>query len=151
MTSIAILGGSGQQGRGLAQRLAHAGRHIVVGSRDPERARTAVASWHDASHVEVTDNPSAVAQATVVILTVPFDTIAALLDDVRERFAPGTLAIDVTVPVTFARGRMSMLEVPEGSATEHVRARLPDTVRLAAAFKTIPAHLLGELDQPLDC
>jgi 8-hydroxy-5-deazaflavin:NADPH oxidoreductase len=149
--TIAILGGSGQQGRGLAQRLAYAGRHIVVGSRDPERARAAVASWHDASHVEVADNAAAVAQATVVILTVPFDTIAALLDGVRERFAPGTLAIDVTVPVTFARGAMSMLDVPEGSATEHVRARLPDTVRLAAAFKTIPAHLLGELDQPLDC
>jgi 8-hydroxy-5-deazaflavin:NADPH oxidoreductase len=151
MTTIAILGGSGQQGRGLAQRLARTGRQIVVGSRDPERARAAVASWRGAENVEVADNASAVARARVVILTVPFETIAALLDDVRERFAPGALAIDVTVPVTFARGRMAMLDVPEGSATEHVRARLPDTVRLAAAFKTVPAHLLGELDQPLDC
>src|SRR6185437_13338382 len=58
---------------------------------------------------------------------------------------------DVTVPVTFAGGRMAMLPVAEGSAAEHVRARLPPHVRLAGTFKTIPARLLGEVDRPVDC
>jgi NADPH-dependent F420 reductase len=59
--------------------------------------------------------------------------------------------IDVTVPLTFTGGRPTLVDVPEGSAAEHVRARLPPHTRLAATFKTIPAHVLGELAQPLDC
>src|SRR5207245_2902937 len=59
--------------------------------------------------------------------------------------------IDVTVPVVFTGGKMTMLDVAEGSATEHIRARLPPAVRLAAAFKTVPAHLLGATADSLDC
>src|SRR5207245_4358967 len=59
--------------------------------------------------------------------------------------------IDVTFPVVFTGGKMTMLDVAEGSATEHIRARLPPAVRLAAAFKTVPAHLLGATADSLDC
>jgi 8-hydroxy-5-deazaflavin:NADPH oxidoreductase len=55
------------------------------------------------------------------------------------------------VPVTFTGGKMAMLEVPEGSATEHIRARLPGRVQLAAAFKTIPAHLLATARESFAC
>src|ERR1700730_13672716 len=61
------------------------------------------------------------------------------------------LVIDVTVPVTFDGGKMAMIDVAEGSAAEHVRARLPPAVRLAGAFKPLPAHLLGAGSEPLDC
>jgi NADPH-dependent F420 reductase len=61
------------------------------------------------------------------------------------------VVVDVTVPVTFSGGKMAMVEVAEGSASEHIRARLPDGVLLAGAFKTVPAHLLGDGDAPLDC
>jgi len=61
------------------------------------------------------------------------------------------LVIDATVPVTFEGGRMAMLEVAEGSASEHIRARLPQSVGLAGAFKTSPAHVLGDSRMPLDC
>jgi 8-hydroxy-5-deazaflavin:NADPH oxidoreductase len=152
MTLIAVLGGTGQQGRGLAQRFARAGRRVVVGSRDPDRARAAVATWPAVDPgIEVADNRAAVAQAGITILAVPFHTVAALLDEVRSDFPSGTLAIDVIVPVAFASGTMSMLDVAEGSAAEHVRARLPESVRLAGTFKTIPAHLLGDVNRPLDC
>jgi NADPH-dependent F420 reductase len=92
-----------------------------------------------------------VAGADVTILAVPFPSVDELLRELQPHFKDGALVIDVTVPVTFSGGKMAMLEVAEGSATEHVRTRLPATVRLAAAFKTVPAHLLGATADPLDC
>jgi 8-hydroxy-5-deazaflavin:NADPH oxidoreductase len=152
MASITILGGTGQQGRGLAQRFAHAGMDVRVGSRDPDKARTAVAGWAAGGPpIGVADNASAAAGADVTILAVPFATVDELLRELQPHFKDGALVIDVTVPVTFAGGKMAMLEVAEGSATEHVRARLPPAVRLAGAFKTVPAHLLGATADPLDC
>jgi NADPH-dependent F420 reductase len=151
MPSIAILGGTGQQGRGLAQRFQHAGLHVIVGSRDPDRARAAVAAWTAAAAVEVTDNAAAVARADVTLLAVPFTFVDPLLEELRPHFKGGSLVVDLIVPVTFAGGKMAMVEVAEGSAAEHVRARLPASVRLACAFKTVPAHMLGAGSQPLDC
>jgi NADPH-dependent F420 reductase len=152
--TVAILGGTGQQGRGLAQRFARAGLRVTVGSRDPARAREAVAGWTaspSAPPIQVADNAAAVAMADVTVLAVPYGTIDPLLDQLRTQFKAGSLAIDLTVPVTFAAGKMAMLEVAEGSAAEHIRARLPGEVRLACTFKTIPAHLLGAGFEPLDC
>ena len=152
MSTIAILGGTGQQGRGLAQRFARAGARVIVGSRDPDRARATVAGWEAGGQpIEVGGNADAVRQGDVSILAVPFASIDPLLDEVRGSLTEGAVVIDVTVPVTFTAGKMAMLEVEEGSASEHIRARLPAGVHLAAAFKTIPAHLLGEVNEPLDC
>jgi NADPH-dependent F420 reductase len=150
--SIAVLGGSGAQGRGLAQRFVRAGRRVIVGSRDPQRARAAVAGWADAGRaVDVATNADAVSQSRVVVVAVPFSTVAALLEDVQSHLAAGSLVVDVTVPVAFSGGTMSMIDVPEGSAAEHVRARLPPSVRVAGTFKTVPAQLVGDVERPLDC
>jgi 8-hydroxy-5-deazaflavin:NADPH oxidoreductase len=151
-SAIAVLGGSGHQGRGLAQRLTLAGERVIVGSRDPERARATVAGWSaSARAADVTTNADAVARADVTILAVPFPGVAALVVEVAEQFTTDTLVIDVTVPVSFSGGQMTMADVAEGSAAQHVRARLPSHVSLAGTFKTIPAHLLDDLDRPLDC
>jgi predicted dinucleotide-binding enzyme len=131
MTSVAILGGTGQQGRALAQRLQHAGLRVTIGSRDPGRARAAVAAWIAlAPAVEVADNAAAVAQADVTMLAVPFTFVDPLLEELRPHFKVGSLVVDLIVPVTFAGGKIAMVEVAEGSAAEHVRARLPASVRL---------------------
>lgn len=153
-STVAILGGTGQQGRGLAQRLAHAGVDVVLGSRDPVRALETVAGWTrppGAEPIDVADNAAAVARARVVVLAVPFTSVDVTLHDVQAHFADGTLVVDLTVPVTFTGGKMAIVDVPEGSAGEHVRALLPPAVRLACAFKTLPAHLLGAGLEPLDC
>jgi len=151
-SSIAVLGGTGHQGRGLAQRLVIAGERVVVGSRDPERARAALAEWPErARSVEAADNAAAVARAEIAILAVPFPSVDALLAELAGRFKPDMLVIDVTVPVTFTGGKMAIIDVAEGSAAQHVRTRLPEQVRLAGAFKTVPAQLLAEIDRPLDC
>ena len=152
MNSIAILGGTGQQGRGLAQRFAVAGMRVIVGSRDPQRAEELVAAWGDGrERIEVVDNIAAVERNTLTVLAVPFASVDALLSELHDHFRDGSTVIDVTVPVTFTAGKMTMLEVAEGSASEHIRARLPSHVHLAAAFKTIPAHLLAAAHEPLDC
>jgi NADPH-dependent F420 reductase len=150
-STIAVLGGSGHQGRGLAQRLTIAGERVIVGSRDPERARTAIAGWPAHARAEAAANRDAVARADLTILAVPFPGVAALLAETADQFTRDALVIDVTVPVTFVGGKMTMIAVAEGSAAQHVRAHLPSHVRVAGTFKTIPAHLLDDLERPLDC
>jgi 8-hydroxy-5-deazaflavin:NADPH oxidoreductase len=152
MTSIAILGGTGQQGGGLARRFAAAGVRVVVGPRDSRLVLETVSAWSAGGPpIEVADNAAAVAQADVTVLAVPFASVDVLIAEVQPHFKDRSVVIDVTVPVTFSGRAMTMVDVAEGSAAEHIRARLPAGVQLAAAFKTIPAHLLGAVGIALDC
>ncbi|HEY2908491.1 MAG TPA: NADPH-dependent F420 reductase [Vicinamibacterales bacterium] len=152
LPTVAVLGGTGQQGRGIALRLARAGHRVIVGSRDAARAATIVSEWSATKGTITADGyGGAAAVAGIAVLAVPFDAIDPLLDGLRSSLQPGALVIDVTVPIAFGAGGATMIAVAEGSATEHIKARLPDGVRLAGAFKTLPAHLLNELDRPVDC
>jgi hypothetical protein len=149
---IAVIGGTGQQGRGIAQRLVLAGHPLTLASRDPSRAQTSIADWPAAARPkEVTDYATAIRRASVTILAVPFDAVPSLLEAHQAAFPVESLVIDVTVPLNFGGGKVSMAAVAEGSAAEYIRGRLPDGVRLAATFKTVPAHLLNDVDRPLDC
>lgn len=153
-TSVAVIGGTGHEGRGIALRFAQAGLTVCVGSRDAARAADAAAelSSRIAPHsLSGTDNGSAIRQATIVILSVPFTHAADTIAAHRDAFQPGTLLLDVTVPLVFEGGKPRLVPPPEGSAAEHLRPRLPDHVQLACAFKTIPARLLEHVDEPLDC
>ena len=150
--AVAVLGGTGHQGRGLAQRLALAGLHVVVGSRDAARAAATVAEWPvPARPFTTAAYAPAIADADIVVLAVPFESVASVLEEHRAFFKPETLVVDVTVPITSAGGTLMLADVPEGSAAEHVRARLPPPVRVAATFKTVPAGLLGDGTRSLDC
>ena len=147
-----IIGGTGHEGRGVAARLASAGVRVLVGSRQLERAQeTVTALAGTALPLEAATNEQVAAGCDVVFLAVPFAGVGDLLEHLGTRWRPGALVIDLTVPLTFDRGVPGIADVPEGSATEFVRARLPAEVRLAAAFKTIPAAVLSKLDTPLDC
>jgi NADPH-dependent F420 reductase len=150
--TLAVLGGSGRQGRGIARRFAHAGFTVLVGSRDPQKAAADVATWDGAgSSIRAMSYREAIGSAGVVFLAVPFGVVADLLSAHRTAFTPQTLVVDVTVPLVFSGGPLRLAAIAEGSAAEHVKARLPPDARLAVAFKTLPARLLGDLDQPLDC
>jgi 8-hydroxy-5-deazaflavin:NADPH oxidoreductase len=147
-----IIGGTGHEGRGVAARLASAGVPVLVGSRQLERAQETVTALGGASvPLEAATNEHVASTCDVVFLAVPFTGVAELLEAFRTRFRPGALVIDLTVPLTFERGVPAIADVAEGSATEFVRARLPAEVRLAAAFKTIPASALAKIETPLDC
>lgn len=150
--TLAVLGGTGRQGRGIALRFAHAGFHVVVGSRDPERAAATIATWSVApSSISTATHRDAIARASVIFLALPFETVDALLADVRSAFAAHSLVIDVMVPIVFTGGPLRLAAIPDGSAAEYVKARVPPEVRVAVAFKTVPARLLSDVRQGLDC
>ena len=153
---IGILGGTGPEGSGLAARWAAAGEHIVIGSRDANRAaETATllrARLGSNANIEGTDNASAVARCEVVVLTVPFSGQAALLKQLKPHWKPGQILIDTTVPLAAAVGGAPSrtLSVWQGSAAQQARELVPASVAVAAAFHNVSAELLAQ-DGPVDC
>jgi NADPH-dependent F420 reductase len=153
---IAILGGTGAEGTGLANRLARAGEHIVIGSRDAQRAQETANQLREniggSVQIEGTDNASAAAQCEVALLTVPFPGQAALLKQLKSVWKPGTVVIDTTVPLAAAVGGTPtrMLGVWQGSAAEAAAELLPQSVSIAAAFHNLGAELLAG-DAAVEC
>lgn len=148
---IGIIGGTGAEGRGLAARLAAASVPALLGSRDRTRAEEAIDRINGAAWIQAATNDAIVDTCDVVFLTVPFASVGEFLAEHGPRFRDGAVVIDVTVPLKFVDGAPVFEEIAEGSATELVRSRLPDTVRVAGSLKTIPASVLLKVDMPLDC
>lgn len=149
---IAILGGTGHEGSGLALRWARAGHTITIGSRDAAKAQTAAAELnHRLGGQAVTgaENAAAAAAAEIVVLTVPYAAHAATLATVREA-AQGKIFIDVTVPLV--PPKVSRVQLPAGgSASQEAQAALGPGVRVVTAFQNISAEHLKEPDHPIDC
>lgn len=147
---VAILGGTGKEGRGLAARWSKAGRTVTIGSRDAGRARAAADEVAALSGGDVrgADNGEACRAADVVVLATPFDglegTVMANADALK-----GKLVVSAVNPLRVTDGRISVREVAEGSAAELVAARLPQS-RVATAFHNVSAVLLAKLDQDPD-
>jgi 8-hydroxy-5-deazaflavin:NADPH oxidoreductase len=150
---VGLIGGTGEEGRGLALRWARAGAQVTIGSRTIERAKATADELNALlgnGAIGYGENAPVVTGSEFVLLTVPFEHAASTLDALAKEFRPGSVLIDITVPVTFEKGAR-YVELPEGSASEHLRARLPENIPLVAAFKTEPAHLLADLNAQLDC
>jgi len=153
---IAIVGGTGPEGSGLALRWARAGESIIIGSRDAERARGAAAKIAETAgplaSVEGADNATAVKMCDVVVLTVPFAGQAELLKQLKPSFRQGTVLIDATVPLAAAVGGKPtrVLGVWQGSAAEQAAETVGKNVTVAAAFHSLSATVLNN-DQPVDC
>ena len=149
---IAILGGAGKEGGGLALRWANAGHEVIIGSRDAGRAQEAAAEINAALGRDVAsgaDNVSAAAQAELVVLAVPYSAQRATVETVRAHLA-GKILIDVTVPLV--PPKVSRVQLPEGgSAVEAIQILLGDDVRVVSAFQNISAHHLVHLDEEIDC
>ncbi|HSC28614.1 MAG TPA: NADPH-dependent F420 reductase [Vicinamibacterales bacterium] len=151
---IGIIGGTGAEGRGVAARLAAAGVAVLLGSRQIEKAQDAAGRLRavgGGGRIEAGTNDDVLGASDLIFLAVPFQNAAQLIAGQAGKFRPGTVVVDLTVPLGFSGGRPSIVELPEGSASEHLRARLPASVRLAASLKTVPAAVLGRLDEVLDC
>jgi 8-hydroxy-5-deazaflavin:NADPH oxidoreductase len=151
VSTLAFLGGTGDQGRGLARRLALSGHSILLGSRAAERAAAAAQSVTDslpdgAASVRGLTNAEAAAEAELVVVAVPYDGHAALLADVAKQLA-GKIVVDCVNPLGFDERGAFALEVPEGSAAEQAAALLPDST-VVAAFHHVSAVLL--LDPQVD-
>ncbi|MGK7233622.1 NADPH-dependent F420 reductase [Streptomyces hygroscopicus] len=139
--TVGVLGGTGDQGRGLAYRLARAGQKVIIGSRAAERAQTAARELGGAQlGVEGADNAECARRSDVVIVAVPWDGHAKTLESLREELS-GKLVIDCVNPLGFDKKGAYALKPEEGSAAEQAAALLPDS-RVTAAFHHLSAVLL---------
>ena len=142
--TVAIIGGTGDQGRGLAYRLACAGQRVLIGSRAAERADTAAkeisAMPGVTAAVEGGANPDVSAAADVVIIAVPWEGHRATVESLRAPLA-GKVVVDCVNPLGFDKQGPFALKVDEGSAVEQAAALLPDS-RVCGAFHHVSAPLL---------
>ena len=149
--TIALIGGTGPEGRGLAVRFALAGRDVVIGSRDAARGESIAAELRESlegreglGEIRGAANADAVAEAEIVVVTVPYEGHAATLADLADALA-GKIVVDAVVPVRFERGPRP-IEVEAGSATEEAAALLPDS-RVIGAFHNLSAEILLDPDR----
>ena len=153
LLTIAVLGGTGKEGKGLAYRWAKAGYKVLIGSRTPEKAVTAASEIMEkleaASSLVGASNLEVAQLADIVVLTVPYAAHRETLESVKDALK-GKLLIDVTVPIV--PGKMTKVQMPPaGSAAQEAKAILGDDVQVAAAFQNIShEHLLTDEDVECD-
>lgn len=145
--TIAILGGTGDLGTGLARRWARAGHKVIIGSRTRDKA-VAAASAIAGADVAGMENLAAAEAAEIVALTVPYANQLPTLETVRDALA-GKILIDATVPLM--PPRVGTVQLPEGgSAVAKAQEMLGEAVQVVSAFQTVAAHKL-QRDEELDC
>ena len=154
--TIAVVGGTGNVGYGLALRWGEKGHRVIIGSRAADRAEAAanelrarLAEGRGAGEITGLANPEAAAQADVVALTVPFAAQRPTLESIRDG-CRGKIVIDVTVPLV--PPRVSRVQLPpEDSAALVTQEVLGEEARVVSAFQNVSAVHLAELGHPIDC
>ncbi|MFZ0635541.1 MAG: NADPH-dependent F420 reductase [Candidatus Acidiferrales bacterium] len=155
--SIAIIGGTGDLGYGLALRWAKAGHDVFIGSRVASRAEDAAKKIRERlgeqARVQGLANEEAILRAWVVVIAVPFSAQIATIASIREKLRAGQTVVDCTVPLEASVGGAPTrtLGLWAGSAAEQAVRYLPETVHTVAAFQNVSAHALQEVDQPVEC
>lgn len=153
LLTIAVLGGTGKEGKGLAYRWAKAGYRVLIGSRYSEKAVTAASEIMELlegeSSVVGTTNQEAAQQADIVVVTVPYSGHREMLESVKDA-VNGKLVIDTTVPLV--PPKVSKVQMPAaGSAAQEAKEILGDNVEVVAAFQNVSyKHLLGEEEVECD-
>ena len=148
---LAILGGTGPEGKGLALRLAMAGEEVLIGSRDATRASDAAEALKElAPNLKVTGDVNDVAaqQGDVVFLTVPYEGQASLLQQVAPALT-GKIVVNVVAPMVFNRGRARAIPVEDGSAAEESQKILPES-QVVAALQNLSAEDLMQPDLTME-
>jgi NADPH-dependent F420 reductase len=149
---IAVLGGTGKEGSGLALRWAAAGYDVTIGSREAEKAQRAAAGLNVTLGKQVVQgmtNREAAAQADVIVMTVPYAAHAATIESVKD-VVQGKVFVDVTVPLDPQNVRRVKLPAA-GSASVEAQQLLGEGVKVVAAFQNISAEHLRSLDHEIEC
>ena len=147
LLSVAVLGGTGKEGKGLAYRWAKAGYHVIIGSRDQSKAESAAKEVLELlggeAKVSGMTNPQAAKNADINILSVPYSAHKETLESVKE-YLQGKILVDVTVPLK--PPKISVVQMPpEGSAAQEAAKLLGSDVQVCAAFQSIShEHLMEE-------
>lgn len=152
--TIALVGGTGPEGRGLATRFALAGHHVRIGSREASRGAEVAAELaallagrSGLGEISGSDNQVAVSEADLVVVVVPYSAHQATLEGLRDALA-GKVVVDAVVPVMFDRGPRPV-DVEAGSATEEAAQLLPDST-VIGAFHNLAAEVLLDPDASVD-
>ncbi len=146
---IAIIGGTGKEGLGLAWRWARAGETVVIGSRDAKRAQEAAEKIKQrigaSANVSGDTNTVACAACDLIVLTVPFEGHAELLNQLKPLIRPGSIVVDATVPLAASIGGRATrtLGVWQGSAAQQAAEILPKEISVVAAFHNASAEVLN--------
>lgn len=150
--TVAVIGGTGDLGNGLARRWAAAGYRVVIGSRAAERGAAAAAAMRrdlDVAAVSGTDNGAAAAAADIVVLAVPRATHGAILEAIAEG-AAGKIVVDTTVPLN--PPKVARVQLPEsGTMARATQAFLGPGTRVVAAFHNVAAAHLADPGHAVDC
>jgi len=151
LMTIAVLGGTGKQGKGLAYRWAKAGYKVLIGSRSSEKAVTTASELMEmlegSSSLVGASNHEAAEQADIVVLSVPYGAHRETLEGVKE-FLQGKILIDVTAPLGSPKNKVQM--PPAGSAAQAAKEIVGAGVEVVAAFQSIPYEYLLK-DEDIDC
>jgi 8-hydroxy-5-deazaflavin:NADPH oxidoreductase len=154
--TIAVIGGTGPAGTGLALRWARAGEKVIIGSRDGARAEQAAEKIRQRvnpqAQVSGMENAAACAASDLLVLTVPFEGQAELLKQLKAAIRPGSILIDATVPLAASIGGRATrtLGVWQGSAAQQTAELVPKGVSVVGAFHNVSADVLNG-DEDVDC
>ena len=155
--TIAVIGGTGDQGFGIVLRLARAGEKVVIGSRLQQKAedaaKRACGILGEDCPVSGMENPKAAAAADIIIMSVPFAAHVDMIKSIVGNITPEDLFIDVVVPLSTAvgGGATTSLGVWEGSAAQQAVKLLPPKTKVASAFHNVVAEALQDLNRKVDC
>jgi NADPH-dependent F420 reductase len=154
--AIAILGGTGDQGLGLALRFAKAGRPVVIGSRKLDRALEAaeeVRRQVPEAEVSGFENLEATGKASIVIISVPFEHTASTVKGIKEALDDGQILVSMAVPLATAvgDGAARTVGIWQGSCAELVKSLVAPGVQVVSAFQNVSAHRLQALEGSVDC
>ena len=151
LMTIAVLGGTGKEGKGLAYRWARAGYKVLIGSRSTERAVTAASEIMEmlegSSSLVGTSNREAAQLADIVVLSVPYAAHRETLESVKD-VLNGKILIDITAPLASPKTRVQM--PPAGSAAQEAREIVGEGVQVVSAFQNV-SHELLLTDEAVDC
>ena len=153
--TIAVIGGTGDQGFGLVLRWAKAGERVIIGSRQQQKAEDAAKKANSilgGASVSGMENPKAAAAADVIVMSVPFAAHVDMIKSVHESITPEDIFIDVVVPLSTAVGgsASTALAVWEGSAAQQAARLLPPNTKIASAFHNVVSEALQRIDSEVD-
>jgi NADPH-dependent F420 reductase len=150
--TLAVIGGTGKEGGGLALRFAHAGFSVIVGSRDSAKAQAAAREINSQLGRDATkgsENAAAVEQADIIFLTVPYAAQLATVVPLQSGLV-GKILVDATVPLM--PPNVARVQLPDaGSAVAVLQQKLGESVRVVSAFQNVSAHQLKDLSHRVDC
>jgi NADPH-dependent F420 reductase len=155
MKKIAIIGGTGDLGFGLALRWARAGREILIGSRQEEKAVKAaeeISNILGDANVVGKDNVEATKEAQIIVLSVPFQFLVPTMRQIRDVLYEGDIIISVIVPLAVEIGGFSPTQVVtpwQGSAAELIQSLAPPGVQVVSAFQNMSSYRLQDIDLSL--